>query len=1033
MIPYRKMVLPALLFILALTGVRLVWLVARTEPHDPAAVKGILDLRPYGLPGSRTMNLDGEWEFYPSRLLEHVEPDAQPAPSPTYLKVPGLWNKATAGLAHETFQYGTYRLRILLPDGDLGVLGLSMKDIKHGSALFVDGRPMGGSGVLTEDAGSFVSGVMTYQAFFEPRGKELEIMIQVAVDTSYMYKGGIAKSLSFGVSTALQREKAISLMLQGAVILLLLLLMLVVLVTYLLGSRSRMLLSLFCGLGFGVATLLISEDRLGMGMLPLSYGALIKVIWLVLPAMSAACFDFIVRLLMPERINRTYRLAAGAFAVWMLVVAFLPARIVALLDPVNRILYMGFLLAIIAVLVLAVRRGKQDTIYLLLAGSSLVSNLVWSSFKTHSTLNMGFYPVDLVVLCLSLAAYALKQYFRKVEQAKELALRLQQEDRRKDEFLANTSHELRNPLHGMMNIAQNVLETERNTIGAESARSLELLLTIGGRMTLMLNDLLEQARLRNKGVSLQLAPVSLQTVTAGVTDMLVYLTENKPVRLTASIPPDFPPVLADEMRLIQILVNLIHNALKSTEAGSVTVTARLLGKEAELAVRDTGIGMDEVTARRVFEAYEQGESGRGAAEGGFGLGLSISRKLVELHGGELGLETAPGKGTVFSFRLPLAHQAGSVPEFVSSLAKKVASSATAGTGEAEAVNSPVPTEPADRPQILMVDDDPVNLKVLTSVLALDHYRIVTAGGGREALEKIGEGSWDLLITDVMMPGMSGYELASVVRTRYSLLELPVLLLTARSMPEDIQAGFHAGANDYVAKPVNPLELRSRVLALTRLKQTMDELLRLEGAYLQAQIEPHFLFNAMNSISALGQIDVERMRMMIDAFSSYLRISFDFLNTRDAVPLHVELELVKAYLYIERERFGDRLLVEWELAEREDLMETLLPPFTIQPLVENAVKHGILSRSKGGRVTIRIRSSGEDVEVAVEDNGVGMNAEQCAALFQPSSTPERKGVGLVNTDRRLRKRYGSGLSVTSVPGRGTTVSFTIRTVNTRNDP
>jgi signal transduction histidine kinase len=1032
MIPYRKMVLPALLFILALTGVRLVWLLARTEPHDPAAVKGILDLRPYGLPGSRTMNLDGEWEFYPSRLLEHVEQDAPSAPSPIYLKIPGLWNSGTAGLSQETFQYGTYRLRILLPEGDLGVLGLSLKDIKQGSALFVDGRPMGGSGELAEDAGSFVSGVMTYQAFFEPRGKELEIMVQVAVDTSYMYKGGISKSLSFGVSTALQREKAISLMLQGAVILLLFLFMLIVLLTYLLGSRSRMLLSLFCGLGFGVGTLLISEDRLGMGMISLSYGALIKVIWLVLPAMSAACFDFIVRLLMPERINRTYRLAAGAFAVWMLVVALLPARIVALLDPVNRILYMGFLLAIIVVLVLAVRKGKQDTIYLLLAGSSLVSNLVWSSFKTHSTLNMGFYPVDLVVLCLSLVAYALKQYFRKVEQAKELAVRLQQEDRRKDEFLANTSHELRNPLHGMMNIAQNVLETERKTIGADSARSLELLLTIGGRMTLMLNDLLEQARLRNKGVSLQLAPVSLQTVTAGVTDMLVYLTENKPVRLSASIPADFPPVLADEMRLIQILVNLIHNALKSTEAGAVTVTARLAGKEAELAVRDTGIGMDEDTAKRVFDAYEQGESGRGAAEGGFGLGLSISKKLVELHGGALVLETSPGKGTVFSFRLPLAHQAGSAPEYVRSLTEKEAPPAIMGTGKAEPAGSSVPTEGADRPRILMVDDDPVNLKVLTSVLALDHYRIVTAGGGREALEKIGEGAWDLLITDVMMPGMSGYELASVVRTRYSLLELPILLLTARSMPEDIQAGFHAGANDYVAKPVNPLELRSRVLALTRLKQTMDELLRLEGAYLQAQIEPHFLFNAMNSISALGQIDVERMRMMIDAFSSYLRISFDFLNTRDAVPLHVELELVKAYLYIERERFGDRLLVEWELEEREELMETLLPPFTIQPLVENAVKHGILSRSKGGRVTIRIRSSGEDVEVAVEDNGVGMDGDQCAALFQPSSKPERKGVGLVNTDRRLRKRYGGGLSVTSVPGQGTTVSFTIRSGVSRND-
>lgn len=1025
MISYRKMVLSALLFILALTCVRMIWLIARTEPHDPAAVKGVLDLRPYGLPEDRTIALDGEWEFYPRQLLEQVEPGSASAPSPVYLKVPALWKDNAASPAGETFQYGTYRLRILLPEGEHGVLGLSLKDIKQGSALYINGRAMGGSGELAEQAHSFVSGVMAYQAFFEPRENELELMIQVAVDTGFRYKGGIAKSLSFGVSTAVMREKSNSLMLQGAVILLLLLLMLVVLLTYLLGTRSRMLLSLFCALLLGVGTLLITEDRLAMAMLPFSYGTLVKVIWLVLPAMSAACFDFIIRLLMPERVTRAYRLVMRGFMGWMLVMAFLPAKTVALLDTVNRVLYMGFLLGIITVIVLAVRRGKQDTFYLLMAGSSLVSNLVWSNFKTNSTLNMGFYPVDLVVLSLSLAAYALKQYFRKVEQAKELAVRLQQEDRRKDEFLANTSHELRNPLHGMMNIAQNVLDTERRTIGAESARSLELLLTIGGRMTLMVNDLLEQARLRNKGVSLQLAPVSLQTVAAGVIDMLVYLTENKPVRLTASIPPDFPPVRADEMRLVQILVNLLHNALKSTEAGAVTVTARLVGKEAELAVRDTGIGMDEATAKRVFDAYEQGESGQRAAEGGFGLGLSISKKLVELHGGVLALETAPGKGTMFSFRLPLAYPAGNAPVSGGPLTVEAPLPASVGSMEAAAA-APPSAEQANGPRVLMVDDDPVNLKVLAAVLAADHYQIVTAGGGREALEKLGEGSWDLMITDVMMPGMSGYELASVVRTRYSLLELPILLLTARSMPEDIQAGFHAGANDYVAKPVNPLELRSRVVALTRLKQTMDELLRLEGAFLQAQIEPHFLFNAMNSISALGQIDVERMRLMIDAFSSYLRISFDFLNTRDAVPLHVELELVKAYLYIERERFGDRLQVEWELEEREDLMGLMLPPFTIQPLVENAVKHGILSRSKGGRVTIRIRSCGEDVEVAVEDNGAGMEPDQCAALLQPASPAGRKGVGLINTDRRLRKRYGSGLSVTSVPNQGTHVSFMVRT-------
>ncbi|WP_181593011.1 ATP-binding protein [Paenibacillus sp. YN15] len=1018
---YRKMVLLAVLFLLVLAGVRMTWLIVRSQPHDPPAQKGVLDLRPYGLPDGRTMNLDGEWEFYPSQLLEHVEPEAEPALSRIVVQVPGLWGKERFEDG-KTYRYGTYRLRILLPEGEHGMLGLSLKEVKQGSALYVDGQYLGGSGQPSEEAESFVSGVMPYQAFFAPKGNELEIMLQVSAVSTSHFEEGITKPVRFGTGTAVQHEQATDLMLQGAILTLLLSIILTVFMIYLLRTRSQLLLSFLISLAMGAGILFLSDDMLGLNPVPLSYGGIIKATWFLTPVLAGTCFDFYFRLLLPDKVNRRYRIMMKVFWLWMLASTLLPARTVAQLVPLNQSLSLGFLLGVLAVIVMALRKGKEDSFFLLLSGVSMISNLFWSYFKNQSTSYMGFYPVDLAVTFFSLAAYAMKQYFRKVEQAKELAVRLQQEDRRKDEFLANTSHELRNPLHGIINIAQTLLETERKTISAESVRNLELLLTIGGRMTLMLNDLLEQARLRSKGVSLQLAAVSLQPVAAGVMDMLAYLTEKRQVRLHASIPSDFPPVLADEMRLIQILVNLIHNALKFTEAGSVTVTARIAGKEAELAVQDTGAGMDEDTARRVFDAYEQGESGRGAGEGGFGLGLSISKKLVELHGGKLELKTSPGKGTVFSFRLPLASTAGNTPGLYRPLPDGEASSA-AGFVEA-AADLEEPTEQAGRPRVLMVDDDPVNLKVLTSVLAPDQYRIVTAGGGREALEKMEEGSWDLLISDVMMPGMSGYELAAVLRARYSLLELPILLLTARSTPEDILAGFRAGANDYVAKPVNPLELRSRVQALTRLKRTMDELLQLEGAYLQAQIEPHFLFNAMNSISALGRMDVERMCMMIEAFSSYLRISFDFLNTRDAVPFRNELELVKAYLYIERERFGERLLVEWELEEEEDIMDVMLPPYSIQPLVENAVKHGILPRSKGGKVAIRIRRRGESVYVEVEDNGAGMDQAQCAALLQPSSSPERKGVGLMNTDRRLRKRYGSGLTVTSRLGQGTTVSFTV---------
>ncbi|MNI39330.1 Sensor histidine kinase YpdA [compost metagenome] len=322
--------------------------------------------------------------------------------------------------------------------------------------------------------------------------------------------------------------------------------------------------------------------------------------------------------------------------------------------------------------------------------------------------------------------------------------------------------------------------------------------------------------------------------------------------------------------------------------------------------------------------------------------------------------------------------------------------------------------------ILVVDDDPVNLNVLVGILSTEPYHITTANSGREVLELLGTQQWDLLIADVMMPHMSGYELTQRVREHYSVSELPILLLTARSQPDDIYTGFSSGANDYVTKPVDATELKYRIRALTTLKQSIKERLRMEAAYLQAQIHPHFLFNTLNSIMALSDIDTEKMRKMGDAFASYLRISFDFLNTGELVELSHELKLVEAYLYIEKERFEERLSIVWEV---EPDIHILLPPLSIQPLVENAVKHGLLSQNKGGTVHIRITRQDSSTLIEVKDDGKGMEQERVIQLLNPTMKG-KGGIGLSNTNRRLIQLYGQGLSIFSKPNEGTTVAFVI---------
>src|SRR5699024_1577503 len=208
------------------------------------------------------------------------------------------------------------------------------------------------------------------------------------------------------------------------------------------------------------------------------------------------------------------------------------------------------------------------------------------------------------------------------------------------------------------------------------------------------------------------------------------------------------------------------------------------------------------------------------------------------------------------------------------------------------------------------DDDYTNLLVIRQVLETEQYHVSTAMDAGKALAILKNTPIDLVVSDVMMPSISGYELTKQIRSRYSLAELPVLLLTARTQSEDLVAGFTVGANDYIKKPVDALELKARVRSLINLKKALEEHTQMEGAWLQSQIQPHFIFNTLNTIASLGISDMEKMLNLLEEFSTYLRYSFDFKNAEPVIPLSRELALVQSYVYIEQQRFGERLQVDW---------------------------------------------------------------------------------------------------------------------------
>ncbi len=233
---------------------------------------------------------------------------------------------------------------------------------------------------------------------------------------------------------------------------------------------------------------------------------------------------------------------------------------------------------------------------------------------------------------------------------------LEEANKLKDEFLANTSHELRTPLHGIIGIADSMTDGATGELTQEQRLNLSLIGTSGRRLSIMINDILDLSRLKHRDIQLQKKPLDMLAVTQVVFMLLQPLVERKKLKLMNNISPDTPAVLADEDRIQQILQNLVGNAIKFTEKGAITVSAHVSGKDLMVTVSDTGIGIAPDKLSAVFESFEQVDGSIERRYPGAGLGLTITRQLVQLHGGRIWVESKPGKGSEFFFTVPVSRE-----------------------------------------------------------------------------------------------------------------------------------------------------------------------------------------------------------------------------------------------------------------------------------------------------------------------------------------------------------------------------------------
>jgi PAS domain S-box-containing protein len=370
-------------------------------------------------------------------------------------------------------------------------------------------------------------------------------------------------------------------------------------------------------------------------------------------------------------------------------------------------------------------------------------------------------------------------------------------NRAKTIFLANMSHELRTPLNGIMGM------TDLARLKATDPKQIHYLETVkqsSQHLLSVISNILDITKIESERLSLEQTDFRLEEALGHLQQLLARSAEAKGLRLVIDVPNSLATMhlSGDILRLEQILINLAGNAIKFTETGLVTVRAALTREDADAVwllfeVEDTGIGIYPQDQRRLFATFEQADSSMTRKYGGSGLGLAISKRLVAMMGGDIGVDSEPGKGSRFWFSVKLAKATMSSAQTILLDAEQTLKQHHAGK------------------HVLIAEDEPVNQEVMCSLLEEAGLQVDVASDGTEAVEKFGTGGYALILMDMQMPRLNGLEATRQIRLMPGGEGLPIIAVTANAFTDDRQRCLDVGMNDFLAKPVDPALLYATLL------------------------------------------------------------------------------------------------------------------------------------------------------------------------------------------------------------------------------
>ncbi len=983
------------------------------------AVNGVIILDDNEIKEKKLVMLNGEWEFYPNEFYTPEDFMNSKVCNRTLLQFPGSWDgvKNSDGM-YSTNGYGTYRLIIKSGKASSGVAMLISAAPAEAYRVYVNGEEafsVGYPGISKEKT---IREYKTELYSFSLRN-ETEIIIHTCNHSFTL--GGFFKSIVIGDQGEVVQKNIYNLCRDYFYVGVLITILLYFGLIWFLNKESIRSEAYIVMVSLLSIFYTVSNNEMLIRRIFLNVPFKVyNVLFYSLPICGTSFYIFMLCHLFPEEsFHKLKKITIFKALFFMSINIFLPIYITGkIINVANVIAILEFMYGLYVISKVIIKK-KEYGISLAIGSIALIVSIIYDILQFNgviTTLNGVAAPIGLSVYILCYAVSIGRKYDKSYKIIRALSVELQEKDKIKDEFLANTSHELKTPINSIIAITNSLIEQGEGEININQKESLSLIISSGKRLNSLINDILDYSRLKEGKLSLIKSEFDLSKAIENILKEFKPVASKKNICISSDMDEALKAIYADKYRMIQVVYNIIGNAVKfSPLNGNIFVSGYEEDNTVIINIQDNGIGIEKDKLHVIFNVFEQGNYSITKKYEGVGLGLSISKQIVEAHGGDISVVSEVGKGSIFTIK---------IPKIINGIEEN----------NLEVVdnfyNNHFSVEKEDhiimkgkrKETIVIIDDNFANIFGIANILKTEDYSMKGFVNAKEGMEEIFQNKEVVLaIIDLMMPDISGYEVTRRIRERFMMTEIPILIMTARMQTDSIIKSFKVGANDFLSKPFESEELKSRVNTLVALKKVSRDAINSEIALLHAQIKPHFLYNTMNSIAACCYEDSEKAADIIINLANYLRHTFDYDVNINEVPLSKEIKLIKEYLYIEKIRYDD--LLEYEIVFKEE-ESIIVPPFSIQTLVENAVNHGIIKKANGGKVTIKGSFKAEIYEITVEDNGVGIKEETLKEILSEEKQGI-KGVGIYSVQKRIKAMHGTDIEIISKYGKGTKIILKIR--------